>query len=66
MPVVLDPGDSSNEDIWLPQITLEHEGEGGHELYVVVGEEVGGMIEGVPYESFERITKRLADAGSAT
>lgn len=57
--VILDPGNPADDDTWRPEVSLEHGGD-RNELYVVVGEEVGGMIEGVSSESWEAIKRRLA------
>lgn len=54
-----DPVDPfAEESGWLPRIALDHDG--GHELYVIVGEEVGGMIEDVPAEAFAAVRERLS------
>lgn len=55
---ILDPGDPSEAN-WRPAVSLQHDAE-RHELYVVVGEEVGSMTEGVSTASFEEIRRRLA------
>lgn len=60
-PVVLDPGnegDVTTGDGWRPQITLEHDAQRS-ELYVNVGEETAGMIEGVSAANWEAIKGRL-------
>lgn len=55
--VVLHPGGGS-DDHWMPKLTLEHHGTRS-EMYVNVGEEAGGMIEGVSPEQFELVARRL-------
>lgn len=59
--VVLHPGAAGDDDGdgYIPRVALEHEGEDGHELYVIVGEETGGMIEGVPFEAMDGIADRV-------
>lgn len=52
------PGDPETGDGWMPEISLEHHGTRA-ELYVIVGEEAGGMIEGVSAEQFAQIAPRL-------
>lgn len=59
MDVILDPGRSGDD--YRPAVTLEHDARRS-ELYVVVGEEVGGMIEGVSEGSFRVIKQRLNPA----
>lgn len=54
--VILAPGNAADDDSWRPEVSLEHQ---GSELYVVVGEEVGGMVEGVSEASFAEIRGRL-------
>lgn len=51
--VILFAGDDAGDD-YLPPVWLEHEGTGG-EMYLGVGETVGGMVEGVPHVAFEKI-----------
>ena len=51
------PGDDDGEG-WSPRVALDHD---GWELYVIVGEEVAGMVEGVNDATWERIKARLAD-----
>lgn len=46
---------------WLPSLWLQHEGEDGHELYVGVGEEVGGTTEGVPYAIYAALIESPLD-----
>jgi hypothetical protein len=51
-------GDPETGEGWMPSVWLEHEGEGCHEMYVGVGEEIGGTTEGVSAEAFEAIRAR--------
>lgn len=53
-----EPVDRFAEGGWLPRVALDHDG--GHEMYVIVGEQVGGMVEDVPAEAFEAIRERLS------
>lgn len=48
-------------DGWLPEVSLTHDGS-RRELYVNVGEEMGGMCEGVDDEVFQIIRSRLVTA----
>jgi hypothetical protein len=48
----------AEDDGWLPRIALDHDG--GHEMYVIVGEEVSGMVEDVPVKAWEKIRERLS------
>jgi hypothetical protein len=57
--VTLHPGADGDEHTWMPEITLEHDGQ-RDEMYVIVGEEAGGMIEGIGSDQFAEIAKRLA------
>lgn len=66
MAVVLHPGHPGDADGngWMPEVSLEHDGERS-EMFVIVGEETGGMIEGIGVDQFEQIAQRLGDAISA-
>ncbi len=49
------PGDDDGEG-YMPRIALDHgPTDSGYELYVIVGEEVEGMAEGVDAPTFEAI-----------
>jgi glucose/arabinose dehydrogenase len=56
--ITLVPGQDGDEDGngWTPRLAVDHD---GRELYVIVGEEVGGMVEGVPPEVFEALRVRI-------
>lgn len=53
-----EPGDPETGKGWMPRVALDHGS--GSELYVIVGEEVAGMAEGVDTATFEAIRRRLA------
>jgi hypothetical protein len=58
--IVLFPGQSGDVETgegWMPRVALDHDE--GSELYVVVGEEVGGMVEGVSAPTFEAIRRHV-------
>ena len=54
-------GDPVTDDGWMPAVWLEHEGPAGHEMFIGVGEEVAGMVEGVDAATFEAIRARQLD-----
>lgn len=60
--IELVPGIDGGEDGegWEPRVALDHGGDGSNELYVIVGEEVGAMVEGVSDATWERIKARLS------
>lgn len=43
---------------WEPGLSLDHDGRS--ELYVIIGEEVRGMVEGVSAAMYERLRQRLS------
>jgi hypothetical protein len=60
--IVLLEGVDGDEDGngWQPALSLDHGGPGHSELFVIVGEEVTGMAEGVTDEMFEQLRAKLA------
>jgi hypothetical protein len=57
------PADDGGEDGdgWRPRLAVDHDSS-ANELYVIVGEEVGGMVEGVTAEMFELLRRRMEEA----
>jgi hypothetical protein len=49
------PGDEDGNG-WRPRLAVDHE---GSEMFVIVGEEVGGMVEGVDAETFRLLRERI-------
>lgn len=53
-------GDEETGEGWMPRVALAHgPTDEGSELYVIVGEEVAGMAEGVDAPTFEAIRRKV-------